>query len=50
MNLDEKVSKPIKISNQKEKEKDRRRFVEIFNNWSKYTNPNQIYMSRKHSW
>ena len=30
MNLDEKVSKPIKISNQEKK--DRRRFVEMFNN------------------
>ena len=48
MNLDGKVVKPIKISNQEEK--DRRRFVEMFNNWSKYTNPNQIYKSRKLSW
>ena len=30
MNLDGKVGKPIKISNQEEK--DRRRFVEMFNN------------------
>ena len=32
MNLDEKVGKPIKISNQEEEEEDRRRFVEMFNN------------------
>ena len=48
MNLDERVGKPIKISNQEEK--DKRRFVEMFNNWSKYINPNQIYKSLKLSW
>ena len=37
MNLDEEIKKPSKITNQ---EMDRTRFIEMFNNWSKYTNPN----------
>ena len=44
MNLDVKVHKPMKISNQEEK--DRRRFVKIFNNSSKYTNPTKIYVKK----
>ena len=38
MNLDEKLKKHTKTSNQKEK--DKRRFKEMFNNLSKYINPN----------
>ena len=41
MDLDLKVKKLIKISNQEEK--DRRRFIGMLNNLSKYTNPN-IYV------